>query len=127
MNTSNEITGLWHSYYEYGKGAADGMLSSEHDVQFVREQDRWVGTSLPNEEGSRVTFELASLDNEEFRGSWVEHTSPAGHYKGREFSGLIMFLLNAEGTELNGMWLGAGSSSQRVKAGKWMLSRRVHE
>ncbi|HUB92935.1 MAG TPA: hypothetical protein VMB52_00335 [Verrucomicrobiae bacterium] len=45
-----------------------------------------------------------------------------GHYQDREFGGLIMFLRNAEGTELNGMWLGVGNSSQRVKAGKWVLS-----
>ncbi|HUB92936.1 MAG TPA: hypothetical protein VMB52_00340 [Verrucomicrobiae bacterium] len=63
MKLPNEIAGLWHSYYEYGQGPADETLSSEHDVQFVSEQDRRVGTGLPNEEGSKIRFELTGLRN----------------------------------------------------------------
>jgi len=43
----------------------------------------------------------------EFKGDWHERTSASGSYGGREFGGVILLLLQAEGAELNGMWVGA--------------------
>ena len=118
------IEGLWHSYYEYGKGPRDEPLSSQHGIRFVREGDAWVGKSPPNKEGSILILKLTTKDNAEFRGTWHERTSPTGYYQGRDFEGLILFRLSESDTELNGMWLGAGSSSGRVKSGVWKLSRK---
>ncbi|HSX28455.1 MAG TPA: hypothetical protein VLF60_03325 [Candidatus Saccharimonadales bacterium] len=116
------LDGIWHSRYEYGRGTNDEPQTSEHRIKFTKDGDTWVGTSLPNDEGSQVMLTLIQK-GEEFSGEWKEQTSPTGYYKGREFSGLILLLANPDGTELSGMCLGAGSSANRVKASKWTLRR----
>lgn len=118
----NSIEGTWQSYYEYSKGTADEPQTSEHRVKFVYDNGAWVGTSLPSEDGSELTI-MVWQDGHEFKGEWHERTSSTGDYKGHEFSGSILLLLQAEGNELNGMWLGANSSADRVKCGEWNLKR----
>lgn len=120
------IEGIWHSSYEYGRGPKDEPQTSEHHIEFARVGDKWVGTSLPHQEGSDVVITLVQ-DGNEFAGQWRERTSPTGHYAGRTFSGLILLLLQQNSSELNGMWLGAGSSTGRVKTGTWMLKREDHK
>ena len=119
---SNTIEGIWLSHYEYGQGPDNEPQTSEHEVKFVQDNEVWVGTSLPNDEGSELTITVRQNGNE-FKGDWHERTSPTGSYGGREFGGAILLLLQAEGTELNGMWLGANSDQSRVKAGTWTLKR----
>jgi hypothetical protein len=119
---TQDVKGIWLSRYEYSRGPADEVLASKHRIEFAREGNKWVGTSLPDEEGSEVRFELTQ-NGKEFGGSWRERTSPSGDYKGYEFSGLILFRLSDNGQELNGMWLGAGSRSGRVKSGVWTLRK----
>lgn len=116
------IEGIWHSHYEYGQGPGNTPQTSKHRIKFVQDDNVWVGTSLPNEEGSELTMTLRQ-DGNEFKGDWHERTSADGNYGGREFGGAILLLLQAEGTELNGMWLGANSDQSRVKAGSWKLKR----
>jgi hypothetical protein len=119
---SNTIEGIWHSHYEYGQGLDNKPQVGEHKVEFIQDNEVWVGTSLPNDEGSELTITIRQNDYE-FKGDWHERTSPTGSYGGREFGGTILLLLQAEGAELNGMWLGANSDQSRVKSGMWTLKR----
>lgn len=119
---TNTIEGVWYSRYEYGQGPDNTPQTSEHRIEFVQDDNVWVGTSLPNEEGSELTITLRQNGNE-FKGDWHERTSLDGNYGGREFGGAILLLLQAEGLELNGMWLGANSDQSRVKAGVWSLKK----
>lgn len=122
MNSTIEAT--WSSRYEYGQGLDDTPQTSEHQVKFVQDNHDdsvWVGTGA-NEAGSELTMTLRQNGNE-FKGDWHERTAPTGSYGGREFSGTILLLLQAEGQELRGMWLGANSDHSRVKSGIWTLQR----
>lgn len=121
-NMTYTIEGIWHSRYEYSQGPDNTLQTSEHRIEFVQDDNVWIGTSLSNEEGSQLTITVRQNSNE-FKGNWTELTSPSGSYGGREFGGTILLLLQAEGTELNGMWLGANSDQTRVKAGVWSLKR----
>ncbi len=121
---TNAIEGIWHSRYEYGQGPDNALQTSEHQIEFVQNDNVWVGTSLPNEEGSELTITVRQNGNE-LKGEWHERTSPTGSYGGREFGGAILLLLQTEGTELNGMWLGVSSDQSRVKAGTWTLKREA--
>ena len=121
---SNTIEGIWHSHYEYGQGPDNEPQTSNHQIEFIQANEVWVGTSLPNDEGSELTITVRQIGNE-FKGEWHERTSPSGSYGEREFGGAILLLLQAEGTELNGMWLGTNSDQSRVKAGVWTLKREA--
>lgn len=118
----NTIEGTWRSRYEYGKGANDEPQTSEHQIEFTRQDDSWIGKSLPNGEGSEVSLTLNQNGNE-FKGNWRERTSLTGSYGGREFGGDILLLLQNESNELNGKWLGISSDNSRVKSGTWTLKR----
>lgn len=120
MATNKTIEGTWRSRYEYGLGLHDEPNFSEHRIIFEKNGKAWVGTSLPGNDDSEVTITLAESGNE-FAGAWQEKTSSTGHYKGRTFKGLILFVLSEDGNALSGKWLGAGSG--RVKSGTWKLTR----
>lgn len=121
----SNIEGTWRSRYEYGKGPNSEPQISEHTITFTTEEaNKWVGKSLPQDDGSEVTLTLTQ-NGDEFKGDWQEHTSSTGSYGGQELGGAILLLLQAEGAELNGMWLGRSSSSNQVKVGGWTLRREV--
>lgn len=115
-----DITGRWHSHYEYPQGSDNTPQSSEHTISFVRTDGLWVGTSEQSD-GSTVTISLTSEGNI-FSGNWKEETAPEGHYQRRTFSGVLQLALNEHGTELKGFWLGP-SSTGIIKAGSWTLQK----
>jgi hypothetical protein len=116
------IEGTWNSRYEYARGPGGEQQVSEHSIRFAQMKSEWVGVSLPVADGSEVRLNLRQEGNQ-FSGTWHEKTSPAGHYKGREFSGAILLSLNESGQELSGKWLGMSSSTNRIKDGAWTLRR----
>jgi len=118
----SSIEGIWLSHYEYGQGPGNATHFSDHHIDFAQEGGIWVGQSVQDVDGSEVAFSLTQ-QGDEFSGQWRERTSPDGHYEGREFSGLVLLLLQKDGAELNGMWLGANSRGSLVKAGSWTLKR----
>lgn len=119
---SNTIEGIWHSRYEYGKGPDNEPQTSEHEIEFTRQDDTWIGSSAPQGDGSEVTLTLKQ-NGDEFQGEWRERTSPTGVYGGREFGGAVLLILQVQDTELSGMWLGRSSSTNQVKPGVWTLKR----
>ncbi len=120
------LQGIWLSHYEYGRGPNDEPHTSEYLVQFTETKGKWIGTSLPKQDGSKVHLVLVQ-DGSELAGEWVVHTPPAGYYQGREFKGLVIFLFDATSMEYRGMWIGATSHARRVKTGAWTLKRKPEE
>lgn len=117
------IEGPWRSRYEYGKGPNNEPQASEHTITFTAgEANTWVGTSMPQEDGSEVKL-ILKQNGDEFQGEWQESTSSTGSYGGRKLDGAILLILQAEGTELNGKWLGKSESTGQVKDGVWTLRR----
>lgn len=117
----NTLAGTWHSRYGYGQGPNNTPQTSDHQVKFTQKEGIWIGASQPNGEGSELAIVVRRNGNE-FRGEWRERTSPNGHYGGREFTGVILLILQPDGRELKGMWLGSGSAGD-VKSGVWLLRR----
>lgn len=124
MNTTKIIDGTWSSSYEYNAGSKEETLVSKHTIRFIQRKDKWVGISIPNEEGSELYVELSMSDDREYSGTWVERTSSGGIYHGQEFEGLVMFVLQKDDKTLSGMWLGASSKDSDVKSGNWKLKRK---
>lgn len=118
----NTLAGTWHSRYGYVQGPNSEPQTSDHRVQFTQKNGIWIGASLPNNEGSELAIVVRQNGNE-FTGEWRERTSASGHYKGREFTGVILLVLQPDGRDLKGMWLGVSSSSGGVKSGVWLLRR----
>ncbi len=118
----NNIEGTWLSRYEYTEGSNSEPSVSEHRIEFKPADNGWIGKSISQPDESQVALELTQ-NGTEFSGTWHERTAQSGHYNGRDFGGLLMLILNNEGTELNGRWLGASSSTGRVKAGTWTLQK----
>ncbi len=121
---NNTLTGTWHSRYGYIQGANQKPYTSDHRIEFTQEGELWVGRSVTGDDGSAVTL-IVRQNGNEFKGEWRERTSPTGHYQGREFTGVILLVLQPAGAELKGMWLGVDSSVGGVKSGIWLLKREA--
>lgn len=123
MALQHILEGTWRSRCEYGRGENDEPHISEHRIQLTPTdtENVWIGTSLPNKEGSEVKITVTK-HGDELSGTWHERSSPSGYYQGKEFSGLLL-LLQVDDATLQGMWLGAGSRARRVKSGMWTFER----
>lgn len=64
---SSDIHGIWQSSYQYGQGMDDEPHTSEHRIKFVQDNEVWVGSSLPDGEGSELTITLRQAGRE-FKG-----------------------------------------------------------
>jgi len=124
------IAGLWASHYEYGQGPDNTPQISEHTLRFDYDDatGQWVGGSWQGEEFPAEELSLVVRQNgNEFSGEWHERTDPNGYYKGREFNGIVLLVLNAKGDEMNGKWLGTSSTTRKVKVGAWTLKKIVDQ
>jgi hypothetical protein len=115
-----DISGTWQSWYEYESGGV--THDSAHTLHLVQQGNTVTGSSQPKTTGdSSVELNLAVHDRE-VRGQFREVTEQRGRYAGREFTGLIHLALNADNTEMRGVWTGA-SRSGVIKSGAWILRR----
>ena len=114
------LAGVWHSRYAYYSDSRDQHLDSEHYIVFHQRADQLVGQSLPHTTGSRLELHL-SVDNAIATGTWVEYTSPDGHYQGAVYHGTLQLVVNPMGRAMNGKWLGFGKDFT-VNSGGWELS-----
>ena len=122
------LEGTWASHYEYGQGPDNTPQFSEHTlrVNFDNDTGRWVGGSWAGEDFPAEELAIiAYQEGNEVSGEWRERTDPNGYYRGREFSGVFLLVLNEAGTEMNGKWLGVSGSTGEVKAGAWTLKKLV--
>ena len=75
------------------------------------------GESLPHPAGSKIRLNLA-VDGFTVTGTWVEHTSPTGYYKGAIYRGAIQLLASPSGGQLIGKWIGFGKNFA-INTGDW--------
>ena len=113
-------TGIWHSIYRYTSDSRRGLFENEHFVRMVSEGDEYVAESLPNDSKSSLSLRL-SVEDGVATGTWREHTSPIGYYKGAIYHGAIQLIVSENGQSLQGKWVGFGKS-QTINVGAWELS-----
>lgn len=117
-----DFSGTWHSAYRYTSSAREGEFTSEYDVKILREDDHLVVQSLPNDEGSYILMRL-SLDGRIATGTWEEHTSPTGDYKGVIYHGALQLVVDEDGNGMHGKYVGF-SRNMHVLSNDWSMVRK---
>jgi hypothetical protein len=93
----------------YYSSSRNEELESTHYVLIRQEGQQLFVESLPDSTGSKLNLDLM-IDGFTATGSWKEHTSPTGHYKGAVYRGAIQFLIAPTGGQMTGKWIGFGKT-----------------
>ncbi|MGI5127749.1 helix-turn-helix domain-containing protein [Pseudonocardia sp. CA-107938] len=118
---AQELAGRWISRYRYPSTSRKAEFSGQHEIDLVAREGRLVGRSLPQDGGSVLDLEL-TVEGMLASGSWVERTSPTGHYRAATFHGLIQLVVDPTARVMQGRWLGI-SRRYTIKSGEWELER----
>ena len=116
------LSGQWHSRYIYPGSHHDQPLESTHTVVFEHAGTDLTGHSLEDPTGSRLALNL-TLDQNVATGTWQEHTSPTGHYRGAVFHGAIQLIISPDGRSMSGVWVGFNSRRSHINHGQWDFTR----
>lgn len=112
------LAGIWHSKYRYPSG--NEVLEGEHYVVLRPTADGLAVQSLPHTKGTRLKLNLA-LDPPLATGTWTEHTSPSGKYRGARYHGSIQLLIDPSNRSMAGKWVGFGRGFA-VNTGDWTMA-----
>jgi hypothetical protein len=112
-----ELGGIWRSRYSYFSSGRGQEFDSTHYVMFRQNGQQVTAESLPHHTGSKFSLSL-TLDGFILTGTWVEHTSPTGYYKGAIYRGAIQLLASPSGGQLIGKWIGFGKNFN-INTGDW--------
>ena len=118
---ATDFSGTWHSVYYYTSSAAPGMFVSEYDVKIHHKDGHLIIESQPSKEESYILLRL-SLEGRIATGTWEEHTSPSGSYKGVIYHGALQLVLAEDGQALHGMYIGFDRRME-VRSGHWEIVR----
>lgn len=118
--SDHDLTGIWHSRYIYYSSGRDQEFQGQHYVVLRQQDNQLTAQSLPHtaESELRLTLSLARMVA---TGTWTEHTSPTGYYKGAVYHGTLQLLLDPLGRNLSGKWLGFGKNF-KINSGEWELT-----
>jgi hypothetical protein len=121
------FTGIWRCSYWYPSNNHDGDDVSEYYVNVRRKPSgQLVMESLPNESGAYILVTL-KIDDNIATGSWEEHSSPTGEFKGMIYSGVMQLLVGPSRQTMTGLWVGVGrdrkANAAKMYSGKWKLVR----
>ena len=116
----SSMSGIWHSRYLYYSSGRDGEFEGEHYIALRREDNRIEGQSVPHSMDSQLRMSL-SAEGSVATGTWTEHTSPDGYYRGAIYHGTVQFLIDPVGRRMSGKWLGFGNNF-RINSGEWELT-----
>lgn len=124
--SSPDSTELWHFAYWYPSNDHNGKDVSEYDVACHDTGSALVFESVPTADGSYI-FSRLTKNDDIYSGTWYESTAPKGPFGGAQYSGAGQLLMNEDGTELTGMWAGAGfdhdTKKMRIYDGAWKITK----
>jgi hypothetical protein len=115
-----ELEGAWESSYTYFSSGRNQQLEGRHRVRLRADGTRLLGRSEPTETGT-VELDLRT-DGLLVTGSWTEHTSPDGYYRGAVYHGVLQLVLDPTGRSMAGRWLGPDKDFA-IDSGTWTLTR----
>ena len=116
-NGTLELGGIWRSQYSYFSSGRGQEFAGTHYMVFRQSGQQITAESLPHPTGSRCSLSL-TVDGFTITGTWVEHTSPTGYYKGAIYRGAIQLLASPSGGQLIGKWIGFGKNFT-INTGDW--------
>ncbi|HWN33206.1 MAG TPA: hypothetical protein VNP03_10685 [Pseudonocardia sp.] len=116
----DELAGLWDSRYTFSSTGRGVELTHTYQIGLRIERGKLIGRSLPTELGI-LELELAAAGLL-ITGSWTEHTSPTGYYRGAVYHGVLQLVLDPTGRSMTGQWLGPDRHFA-INAGPWTLHR----
>lgn len=116
-NRALDLGGIWRSRYSYFSSGRGQEFDSTHYVMFRQSGQQVTAESLPHPTGSKFSLSL-TVDGFILTGTWVEHTSPTGYYKGAIYRGAIQLLSSPSGGQLTGKWIGFGKNFT-INTGDW--------
>lgn len=122
QQTADTYSGIWNSRYEYTSSSREGTFEGKHKVRIVQKDPyHLVVESLPEGNESYVIIRL-TVDDNIATGSWQEHTSEHGYYKGAIYYGTIQLVIDPDGRKMRGKWLGFDKENN-INVGPWELIR----
>lgn len=116
----SRLDGIWLSQYSYHSSSRNEDLTSEHYVALRSASGRLTGESVPHSSGSELRMELTT-EGSLVTGTWVERTSPTGHYGGAIYHGTIQLVADLTGRHMEGQWIGFGKNF-KINNGRWALT-----
>lgn len=120
MPSTVDLSGIWHSRYLYFSSGRTGEFEGQHYVVIRQQDGELSGQSLPHTMESELRLDL-SLSGMVATGSWTEHTSPGGYYRGAVYHGTLQLLVDPMGRSMSGKWLGFGKNF-KINSGEWELT-----
>jgi hypothetical protein len=120
----SEYAGIWHSAYWYPSNRNKGEDISEHYAEAHQRGNKLTIQSLRTQDGSYMIINL-TLDGDLATGTWQEHTSPTGEFKGAIYSGAMQLLISEDKNRMEGRWVGVGQEKGKryIYGGRWELVR----
>jgi hypothetical protein len=110
------LTGFWHSKYKYHSDSRNADFEDEHTVKVYQKGDQVVLESVPGSI-SYLVIRL-SIDGDIATGSWQEHTSKDGYYKGALYNGALQLVISKDKEHMAGKWIGVGNDV-KINDGPW--------
>lgn len=115
-----DLGGIWHSRYLYFSSGRGQQFEGQHYVVLRQSDGGVAGRSLSHTLESELRLDL-TVTNMVATGSWTEHTSPTGYYRGAVYHGTLQLLIDATGRAMSGKWLGFGKNF-KINTGEWELT-----
>jgi transcriptional regulator with XRE-family HTH domain len=113
------LSGVWLSRYTYHSTSRSADFSSHHYVMILQRGAHLNVRSLPRQ-SSRLSLDL-SVNGQIATGTWSEHTSEQGYYRGAIYSGAIQLHLDPTSRRLEGQWVGFGRDG-KINNGPWSFT-----
>jgi hypothetical protein len=113
-----DLSGKWHSKYEYYSTSRREQLTCEHEMLAIVDDNHLILETVPGSES--YVFMRLSLEGATATGSWYETTNPDGYYHGATYHGAVQLIRNHDSTKLKGKWIGFGRHFD-IKDGPWEL------
>ncbi len=125
MSQNKDFSGTWRCRYWYPSNQRPGTEDvSEYFGGLHKRGEEIVYESQPNDEKSYMFIRM-TLDGDLLTGTWHEHTSPTGEFKGAQYSGAFQILRNTKNTEMDGKWVGIGQDNgkRQIYTGRLQLEQ----
>lgn len=116
----SRLDGIWLSRYSYHSSSRNEDLTGEHYVALRAVAGGVTGESLPHSTGSELRMDL-TIEGSLITGTWIERTSPTGHYAGATYHGTIQLVADLTDRRMEGQWIGFGKNF-KINNGRWTLT-----
>lgn len=114
------LSGTWVSKYKH-HGDEIGL----HEVTVSKSaNDQYKVEGLGEDDSTLSMLLVYSHETNTLTGTWEEHTSLNGLYKGAVFHGAVQFVLNNEFNLAKGKWVGFNQNKTKINSGEWELEKK---